>query len=405
MAKRKKINSSHLQKIEKAQQRNDFIARIKQFCDEAFDPTVFSLIPSAKYDEIYANRSRFKLCVAPGCTVTNAALKDPKFMIGTFKLQNVKVSMGHITELSLYDFLTIGFTMMAYSTHLKDKEYADAPKIKKMLQPLIDFHESEGYTQAWSQFYSIMHLLGMVHSDLAHTVYAITFETKQEFNGTIGLFFCLTVHPLQTEKIQVTIDGGNRPVFKLGSLAQTHIAQLDYVGIDPALLNLPAGKPLDVYIQAHALDRLAERIDGVNAGFLQISASLSLKNAKVCKNKKGALLFEFTLREKKVGYFKGDIIDGKIILRTFLFLTNNGTPEGEKLHLHTGIMKEDKMYLTIDKFSSFMHSDIKTNERVKDIFIKAGCQSLFEVDDGVFVSQCEEKVLAGLIENYLMRAA
>jgi hypothetical protein len=181
--------------------------------------------------------------------------------------------------------------------------------------------------------------------------------------------------------------------------------QLDYVSIDPTLLNLPAGKALDVYIQSHALDRLAERIDGVNPGFLQLCANLSLRNAKVCKNKKGHWLFEFHLLGKRVGYFKGDVIDGKIILRTFLFLTNNGTPEGERLHEHTGIMKEDKMYLTIDKFSSFMHSDIKTNERVKAIFIKAGCQSLFEIDKTVDFYQGEEKSLANLIENYLTRAA
>lgn len=100
-----------------------------------------------------------------------------------------------------------------------------------------------------------------------------------------------------------------------------------------------------------------------------------------------------------------DIIDEKIVLRTFLFLTNNGTPEGEKLHEHTGIMKEDKMYLTIDKFSSFIHSDIKYNDHIKDIFIKAGCQSLFEVDKEVYLANGEEKALANLIENYLNKAA
>lgn len=405
MAKRKKISSLHLQKIEKAQHRNDFIARIKQFCDEAFDPTVFPLIPSTKYNEIYAYRSRFKLSVAPGCTVTNAILKDPKFMIRTFKLKNIQVNMGRITELSLYDFFTIGTTVTAYATLLKDNEYANAPQLKKRLQPLIDFNESEGYHQAWSEFFSMAQLLGTVHSDLAHTLYTVTIEMKQELNGTLGLFFCITVHPMQTEKIQVMIDGSNRPVYKLGSFSPMQPTKLDYVSIDPTLLNLPAGKALDVYIQSHALDRLAERIDGVNPGFLQLCANLSLRNAKVCKNKKGHWLFEFHLLGKRVGYFKGDVIDGKIILRTFLFLTNNGTPEGERLHEHTGIMKEDKMYLTIDKFSSFMHSDIKTNERVKAIFIKAGCQSLFEIDKTVDFYQGEEKSLANLIENYLTRAA
>jgi hypothetical protein len=56
-------------------------------------------------------------------------------------------------------------------------------------------------------------------------------------------------------------------------------------------------------------------------------------------------------------------------------------------------MKEDKMYLTIDKFSSFIHSDIQSNDIVKDIFIKAGCASLFEVDKNLVQRQQESQVI------------
>lgn len=93
----------------------------------------------------------------------------------------------------------------------------------------------------------------------------------------------------------------------------------------------------------------------------------------------GNILMEFRYFNTKAGYFRLDIIDGKIIIRTFLFVTNNGTPEGQKLGSNTGLQKLDKKYLAIDKLSTFMTSDIGKNENVKKIFIDAGCQCLLEL--------------------------
>ena len=109
-----------------------------------------------------------------------------------------------------------------------------------------------------------------------------------------------------------------------------------------------------------------------------------------------------------MGYFRGDIIEGRIILRTFLFITNNGTPEGDRLLANTGLKKEDKNYLAIDKISTFIKSDIDTNQRVKEIFVNAGCGSIFEIDKNLFICNPSENVqntnqksLAKLITNYL----
>jgi hypothetical protein len=81
----------------------------------------------------------------------------------------------------------------------------------------------------------------------------------------------------------------------------------------------------------------------------------------------------------KAGYFRVDVIDGKIVIRTFLFVTNNGTPEGQRLGKITGLQKLDKKYLAIDKLSTFMTSDIGQNENIKKIFIDSGCQCLLDL--------------------------
>lgn len=75
--------------------------------------------------------------------------------------------------------------------------------------------------------------------------------------------------------------------------------------------------------------------------------------------------YAFRIQQEKAGCFTTRIVEGKIILTTFLFLTNNSTPEGDALYNNKGITRNDKSYLAIDKLSSFVNSDIKTNERVK----------------------------------------
>jgi hypothetical protein len=46
---------------------------------------------------------------------------------------------------------------------------------------------------------------------------------------------------------------------------------------------------------------------------------------------------------------------------------------------NTGLNKVDIKYLNIDKLRTFINSDIVKNERIKNIFIDAGCGGLFDL--------------------------
>jgi hypothetical protein len=163
------------------------------------------------------------------------------------------------------------------------------------------------------------------------------------------------------------------------------------------------GNMLDVYIQSHALNRLAERLDGVEPGVLHFNIYNSLNDLKVRKSRKGVFMIEYGIFGKKAGYFLGEVVDGKIVLKTFLFLTNTGTPEADKLKAATGLMKEDIIYLAIDKLSTFIYSDIAGNDRIKQLFIDAGCESLFKIEKGHFVARGDSTITAKaeMIAKYL----
>lgn len=65
-------------------------------------------------------------------------------------------------------------------------------------------------------------------------------------------------------------------------------------------------------------------------------------------------------------------------------------------------MKEDIIYLAIDKLSTFILSDIAGNERIKQLFIDAGCESLFKIDkDYISSGGMSVTAKAASIEKYL----
>ena len=406
MTKKKNTNTSHLQKIERAKQRNEYIVQLKQLCDQITRSSVFSLIPSHVLDELFLLRSRsIKVMPADGHIISTEQLEEIKSTVSYLKNRPIGYTIGSASNITMKDYFTHVLTLILYGLRIKDTDYPHAVEVKQKLAPLVAFGNSKYHQLIWQEFNLITQTIGIIFSNLSTSIYTIRAMMAEGLNGNIGVHTHLYIYCSKAEKVQVKIDETIRPSFRLGWPLVNKPSQTIFAEVKSELLNLPSGKTYPVYIQSHALERLSERLDGIDSGFLNFNACESFKNLRLCKNKKGEWLFEYKVLNKKLGYLVGDLIDDKIILRTFLFLTNNGTPEGEQLHAHTGIMKEDKMYLTIDKLSSFVHSDIRSNERVKAIFIKAGCQSLFELDKEVFLAKGQEKRLANLIENYLNKAA
>ena len=67
-------------------------------------------------------------------------------------------------------------------------------------------------------------------------------------------------------------------------------------------------------------------------------------------------LIDFNMYEYKVGYLLITLHEDKLVIRSFLFLTNDGTLEGRKLRQLTRLEKYDKKYLGIDKLSTLPHT-------------------------------------------------
>ena len=125
---------------------------------------------------------------------------------------------------------------------------------------------------------------------------------------------------------------------------------------------------------------------------------------------KSRMLIACYTNELKIGYFVAELVDGIVLIRTFLLLTNGGTPEGDKLAQLTGLEADDRKYLSIDTLQGLANSDITQNENICNLFCAAGCGSILELCKKInnepammwLLDKSQPKnMIADLIDEYL----
>lgn len=381
MAQRKKKGSSfQKQKIAKAQHRNEFIRKLKHIIDTINGKEVSSLFPRFLIDKIYAIRTHsFKIIVAPGSSVPSFLLNEIRATLSFLtKDQSIVVIPGKL-EVTLDDFFSVFLTA---SLNLEIMLTDDIRALEPFKRKLKKFNTGQQtlLEKASMDIYSMLLSLVFYHNDISKTQYWLNHDITTTSGSDIGLYNVITINSYKIESSSIVINDNHRLVTKIGYALPNF--GIDWVAIKPSVLNIDnvfADIPLDVYIQSHALNRLSERIDCFPTGSVHYNMFSSLKEPVVFYDSSNNPLIEFRYFGMKAGYFVVNITQGMIVIRTFLFVTNSGTPEGQKLENITGLRKLDKKYLAIDKLSTFMSSDIGDNEKVRKIFTSAGCQCLLDL--------------------------
>jgi hypothetical protein len=213
---------------------------------------------------------------------------------------------------------------------------------------------------------------------------------------------------------KVDVDGETHSAIQTGAIyyrdnepkLQPFVVSLNDLHINTSFSKLA----LPIYIQQHALDRMKERLGlALPTLYRTILAESLLKKEFIPKGKNRLLMACFA-NDLKVGYFVAEIVDGIILLRTFLLLTNSGTPEGDRLSQLTGLQIEDRKYLSIDTLQGLANSDIEQNETICNLFRTAGCGSILELCEKInsesemtwIVDKSQPKnIVADLISEYM----
>ncbi len=383
MSKRKKKPSKEsIDKIARAQHRNNFIKKIQYICEiVTSDKNVFKLIPQSDLNTMYDLRLNSpKIVPAKGHNIEKYVLNEAVILIpGVLKRNKIPITEeGH--EIALSDYFTVFITLVFYITTIKEDSF---PNAKELIDKLIKISKyDESFIKAKERLHHIIQTFGYIKSEMGKQIYWLNDAIAEPTEDNSSVQNRIEIYTHKPEQKQVTIENNTRPAFR-ACWGFANRENPEYIFIKPEDLGVSgpfASIPLEVYIQHHALQRLSERIDGLNIGLLGLNLHVALKEAKAIRYKEN-ILIEFTVFQTKAGYLRVDIVDGIIVVRTFLFITNNGTPEGDKLNEICGLGKLDKNYLAIDKLSTFISSDFGSNKEIKQIFHKADCDCLFELYD------------------------
>lgn len=376
--KRKKKQNKQEFKTRNNKHKAEFVARLKRVFKAVYTEQAFAEFSDADY-------YRFIDIRYPAVQVklaSNTKFNDfDKRSIPYFKEQmdDVFVTLSNGNEISVKDFADIAMYINPYAEYLvKDHKFPDIVK-----DETIDMFSLKELNRLYFTLQMLCDYTSGYLNVLGEDLYWFEAKIGEESsapNKRLSSYIIITLHRQSLPKSNVIIDGTSRPLIQMG-FANTFKGFRMFT-INAGLLNDKsafADIPLEVYAQSHALRRYHERLDVWNEGSLWMGIMESFENPTIITDDYGNKYLEYTVIDNKIGYFLLETIDGKIILKTFLFITNSGTPEGKKLKELVGLEKLDKEFLNIDKLSIFVETDFSQNKKIKDILIKAGCQSLLNV--------------------------
>jgi hypothetical protein len=156
----------------------------------------------------------------------------------------------------------------------------------------------------------------------------------------------------------------------------------------------------DVYVQGHALDRLHERIRIGPRHQVDDALVLSLDKPVIVEDRGRELLVEYRFFNYRLGYFVAERVEDAVLIRTFLFLTMQGTPEARRLYQKFGLSRPDVEYLDLDDLGCFLLTDLQNDPALAQMFAECGCGHLLDMTRPEFRSEVAQGT-ARRVREYL----
>jgi hypothetical protein len=380
---KKKPKHSSEQKQQVARHHNEFLKKLRVLFMTVTGEDVFQYIPPFDLKLIIYCRAR-PISVIP----VEGEQIPPKIIEAIQSILNFYLKTMMMPEesskkpVSIADFYSAGLTLSAYCTYLEDhrRTQKNADKIIALIS-----NSSLGLHRQFDLIYDKVHdelfpYLIRVTNSYWGRFYSYSFGVAAT-RGDAGFQYQVMVKQYQPEKKNFVISDNVRPAFRIGWTFKDN--DFEWIFVLPPQLGikfLPEDQHIPVYIQAHAIRRIFERIDCIHPSLIISCIYNSLRNCVTIKQK-DIFIIEYHILDVKVGYLSAVMIGGKLVIRTFLFLTFNGTPEGKRLEKYIGLKMLDTKYLKMDKLSSFMTGKLKENEKLRSIFESADCLHLVELYD------------------------
>ncbi len=402
--KRKKKKKRCFVPVSRARHKKEFIKLFLEFAAKMGLPEISEYLTEDLKESIYEFRiTQPRIIITDASENTSDNRKMVEFEINAFMNQHFIWDEPANPTTTLREFYVQGNQLNNFISKLKKSNQQEDKKLYILLKKRYDKYSKE-FDKALLQLFSYQNYLGIVYG-MPNTKYFWfnnNFETKKTSSGVI-VYYCLKIYSHPCEKREVFIDNETRTVYRLG--LTEYGKGLSWATIDPAKLpvsSVNTKEPLPVYVQMHAVHRLKERLDCMDNDLLLFFLNESVEDYHIVTSPSGKLLLEYKFGGKILGYFVIDKVKNLLVIRTFLFITNNNTPEGVRLHRIAGLQLEDKKFLQIDRLSTFLQPDVRSNEFICSLFKEAGCGELLKLDKESFNVDLKGRV-ASTIESYFTK--
>jgi len=378
MAKKKKSSSNiQAKKAGEKQLTIRFLERIKFIAKALIGDEKFGLIPSYFLEAVTALRvPALKVKATPGSDILKSTVVQYNKLFTALINENT-IETDYKVEIPLGWYLSEGIVLLNYIGVMPDHHFREAALVKEAFQKYLPgsaHHTWIGDILETTIFDANVFLSELdkyvLHADMTDTAYIFP-ETDSN---------AIFIQRIRSEKTKVLVDDHYRTAIKIGWVLSDE--KWTHPTIKPAQIGFEgegADICLPIYIQQHAINKLQERID-ITPGILHLAIGSSFTEELISYVKKeNHSLVAYYLSEQKIGYLLCRWCENKILISTFLFLTNDGTPEGKKLKELLLLDKVDKAYLGIDTMSHFNSYHLDKDEGLSELFTAAGCGALLKM--------------------------
>lgn len=357
--------------------RTRFDHRVRQLFTLYGGPALLEEIPDIYIEKLFECRYPIlKAKAASGSLIPKTTIvKFNKLLYSLMEDMHVELDNGNKVPLSWY--VSEGIMLIDAMAELAKENDPAKESIFKHFEAYLP--DTPQYIEIQEQLQELLYDTIRFFSDYNESILQLDTSASacfEQFYPTNDIL----IHAFKPETTTVALKDGSHKAKQLG-WAYPDLTWKN-VKIKPSLLGFKTGImdiPLDVYVQTHALQRLSERIN-ITPGIMHEILFLIFMQDEIehCWHN-GTCLVTYRISNEKAGYLVVKLHTDKLLIHTFLFLTNDDTPEGDQLKKLVEVEKADKEYMRIDNLPEFNAYHIEKSERASKLFRDAGCGSLLKL--------------------------
>ncbi len=346
---------------------------------------------------------------APGCN-DHRAKEAVDYIRGAFKSfeMNTEVTLLNGNKISVRDFRT---TLTSIFLNFLNEQCDVGPHTEKIKEEV--YAQFLKYVDIWN---GVNNLCDDFFDDICTHISSLNYGIyypkkgiKQKNNqnttdnwSTVPLF---TFNVEMPNRKMISINGKKREVYQLGFPEKEKGVR--WASVDSGRFGMDPGESYPCYIQQHAIARMVERIAIFSESVTVFQACLSLEQGRVLRIPgSDAYHIEFKIQNLKLGYLIAVLVEGILVVKTFIFVTQSGSPEGKRIETTTGIKKDDKDYIGMGTLKGFLSEDVAKNPKMALLLEKVGCTDLLKAYD-VFSQKVSIKGMQAtgrIINQYLEKS-